>query len=311
MTKQITLREAITKEDISVFWEQLHAYHRRDIFPNLKDEEDLAYFLDDTKYRNQIQKLHDRPQDRCHYLFFCSGGHEIGFAMMVIYNTEDGKCFLMEFCVYPQFRGGGMGKQCAKAFLEWAAERGASYTELNYSRSKQRFRFWNSLGFLPNGTDEWGEPLMMLPPEDKQPITVELLADPEDWQLMKLENGLLTEVGEKCLTDERKERLSKAAADRKILFFMAKRGSRAVGMCSVATCFSTFSCGATGYFDNFYVEPVFRCQGIARKLAKAAQDWCCQNGVACLTVCCAPCDEEMYQELGFAKRLGSAYTFLC
>ena len=63
-----------------------------------------------------------------------------------------------------------------------------------------------------------------------------------------------------------------------------------------------------GVFDDFYIEPVFRKKGIARQLALAAQDWCKENGLASLTVTCAPCDERMYQSLGFEFRLGSTYT---
>ncbi len=46
---------------------------------------------------------------------------------------------------------------------------------------------------------------MILPPEDSCPFTVETLSDPGDWQLMKLENGFLSEIGEQPLTDEKKE----------------------------------------------------------------------------------------------------------
>lgn len=71
------------------------------------------------------------------------------------------------------------------------------------------------------------------------------------------------------MTDEKKERLSKAIADRTILFFVAKRGHRAVGMCSVATSFSAFSCGEVGFFDDFYIKPIFRKKGITRRLTEA------------------------------------------
>ena len=69
MENQITIREAITETDVAAFWEQLHTYHKRDIFPNPEDE-DSEYFLNDEQYRSHIQKIHDRPQDRCFYLFF-------------------------------------------------------------------------------------------------------------------------------------------------------------------------------------------------------------------------------------------------
>ena len=33
MENRITIREAVTENDVAAFWEQLHAYHKRDIFP--------------------------------------------------------------------------------------------------------------------------------------------------------------------------------------------------------------------------------------------------------------------------------------
>lgn len=306
MKNQITIREAITEAEAAVFWEQLHIYFLRDIFPDPKDE-DREYFLGD-EYRDAICKVHDRPGDRCHYLFFCRDGRDIGFAMPVIYTTEDGKCFLMEFCVYPEFRGSGTGRECAGVLLNWARKHGARYAELNCGGDVRRQRFWESVGFLKNGADEWGEPLMILPPEGDVPITVEILPDPEDWQLKKLENGFLREIGEDSLSEEKQQRLQQAIREGKITFFLARRGCRAVGMCSVATCYSTFSCSDIGVFDDFFVEPVFRKKGIARMLARAAQSWCREKGLASLTVCCAPCDEGMYQSLGFDTPLGRTYA---
>ena len=306
MENQITIREAIRSTDIATFWEQLHIYHKRDIFSD-PDSKDLGYFHS-SEYYDHMMKIHSRPQDRCFFLFFHRNGQDIGFAMPVIFTSEDGKCFIMEYCVYPEFRGNGTGKECARVLLNWAKENGALYAELNHSSNERRRHFWETVGFIENGTDEWGEPLMILPPAEDVPITVEVLADPEDWQLKKLENGFLKEIGEEPATEEKQEQLAQAIRDGKITFFMAKRGYRAVGMCSVAKCFSTFACTDTGVFDDFYIEPVFRKNGIARKLAKAAQNWSKENSLASLTVTCAPCDERMYQSLGFEFRLGSTYT---
>lgn len=309
MNKQrnkITIREAVTAAEAEHFWQELHTYHIRDIFPDPQDE-DRAYFLNDDEYRAHIQKIHDRPEDRCHYLFFHRDSVEIGFALPVIYNTEDGKCFLMEFCVYPQYRGNGTGRECARIFLDWAKEHGAAYTELNCDK-EARIRFWSRSGFQCNGRDEWGMPLMLCKPEDTMPVTVMHLLDPEDWQLLKLMNGFLAEIGEECLTEEKQRILQTAIRERKITVFLAKRGYRAVGMCTVTTSFSTFCCGLVGTFDDFYIEPVFRGEGIAGLLVTAARDWCRRNGVGSLMVTCAPCDEGMYQHLGFVTPLGRAYA---
>lgn len=304
MKNQIIIREAISEADTAAFWEQLHTYHKRDIFPDPNDE-NLTHFLNDTEYRAQVQCVHDRPQDNCHYLFFQQNGRDIGFALPVIFTSEDGKCFIMEFCVYPEFRGNGTGRACAAVLLDWAKARGACYAELNYGGDERRLRFWKRIGFVENGVDEWGEPLMLLPPAETVPFTVEVLKDPIDWQLLKLENGFKCEIGEESLTKIQQKQLQQAVREGRITFFMAKRGYRAVGMCSVAAYYSTFSCSNVGVFEDFYIEPAFRNSGTARKLAEAAQSWCRENDIASLTVCCAACDEAMYQALGFNTSLGT------
>lgn len=304
MNEPITLREACSQPDLSRFWQQLHAYHRRDLFPE-PDSEDLAYFLSE-EYHADIEQLRTRETDRCRLLHISCRGVEIGLAMAVLYASEDNKCFLMEFCVYPEFRGSGVGTRCAEAFLDWARREGAAYFELNCNTA-QRQQFWSRLGFRPNGADEWGVPLMLLPPEDPAPITVEMVTEP-DWQLWKLENGFLAEIGEDTLTEERQERLRQAILCGKITFFLARRGHRAVGMCSVSPCFSTFACADCGVFEDFFIEPVFRGHGIARKLVQAARQWSLDHGLSGLTVCCAPCDREMYQALGFAIALGQSFS---
>ena len=311
MKNQITIREAVTENEIAAFWDQLHTYHKRDIFPDPEDE-GLKHFLNDTEYRTQIERVHDRPQDNCHYLFFHRNGRAIGFALPVIFTSEDGKCFIMEFCVYPEFRGGGTGQACAKALLTWAKERGAQYAELNYGGDERRLRFWQRAGFVENGVDEWGEPLLLLPPAPAEavPFTVELLDDPADWQLLKLENGFKREIGEETLTKSQQEQLQQAVREGRITFFFAKRGYRAVGMCSVAAYYSTFSCANMGVFEDFYLESAFRRKGIARKLAETAQNWCKEHAIPSLTVCCAPCDEAMYRALGFDTGLGTAFAHI-
>ncbi len=307
MKNQITIREAVTEKDVERFWAQLYDYYRRDVFSET-DGAALEYFLGPA-YRGHIMEVRNRARDRGYFLFFVRDGQEIGFAMPVIFTSEDGKCFIMECCVYPAYRGSGTGGLCARALLSWAEAHGARYSELNCGEERRR-RFWKSVGFCENGADEWGEPLMLLPPREEVPFHVKLPEDPEDWQLLKLENGFKQEIGEAALTEEAQRRLQQAIRDGKITFFAAKRGYRTVGMCSVARCYSTFTCAETAVFEDFYIEPVFRRKGIARKLVQAAQGWCKENGIASLSVCCAPCDEGMYRSLGFAQRLGMSFAYL-
>lgn len=141
-------------------------------------------------------------------------------------------------------------------------------------------------------------------------IAVSLLTGPGEPWLFELEEAYLAAINEEPLNAEKERALQKAIEDGAITYFIAWQGARAVGMCSVATAFSTFSCGPVGSFEDFYVRPAFRKQGIARKLARAAQDWCRENGIASLTACCAPCDEGMFQALGFDFLVGKTYAKL-
>lgn len=306
MNDQITIKELTTSEEAARFWAELHSYFQRDLFPddgsNPDREEELAYFLGEG-YRAAVERLHVRQADPLYYLAFVRGGVEVGYVMPALYPGEDGKCFIMELWVLPEHRGGGTGRACARALLGWARQRGAAYFELNAEGEPRRF--WASLGFVPNGADEWGRPCMLLPPGEPLPITVERLDDSDSWQLYKLENSFLAEIGEELLTEEKKTRLSAAVREGEIAFFLAMRGTRAVGMCSVSPCFSTFACGETGVFDDFYVEPPFRHQGAARLLVKAAQAWCRERGMASLTVGCSAGDVGMYRALGFELELGA------
>ena len=113
-------------------------------------------------------------------------------------------------------------------------------------------------GAVTGRIEEHGDPPAITPAAEDIPVTVELLVDPDDRQFKTLENGFLQEIGEPPATEEKQERLARVIRDEKIAFFVAKCGQRAVGMCSVAKCFSTFACTCIGVFDDFYIEPAFR-----------------------------------------------------
>ena len=73
--------------------------------------------------------------------------------------------------------------------------------------------------------------------QETVPFSVEILSDPEDRQLLTLENSFLAEIGEEALTGKKHERLTQAIRDGRIVFFIAKQGCRWVGMCSVSRAF--------------------------------------------------------------------------
>ena len=304
MKNQISVREAISAEETARFWRELGAYHDRDIFPDEAAEE-REYFHGE-EYRTAIEAAHERQHNRCFYLFFESGELAVGFVLAALFDKEDGKLFILEFCVLTEHRGSGTGHDCAAALLDWARARGMKYAELNCAEER-RVRFWKSLGFVPNGADEWGEPLMLLPPEEEIPFTVEVVSA-VDWQLLKLENGFRAEIGEEPLDDAGQERLKAAVRDGRITFFVLKRGYRCIGMCSVAAAFSSFQCENVGIFEDFYIEPVFRGRGGGRLRTGAGHRVGRERGDAGITGPGAAGDEDMYNSLGFATRLGSVYA---
>lgn len=147
--------EEIPVEDISDFW----TIHLRYLIDDaiIDDEEDAAYFSGD-EYRSVIRAHMTRKTDRHHMVYFLDGGKRIGAAQYNTYQSEDGKCFLLDFWVFPEFRGGGTGHKCFHALEAYTRADGASYYEINCQK-ENAVRFWKSLGFRENGKDEYDMPV--------------------------------------------------------------------------------------------------------------------------------------------------------
>ncbi len=128
-------------------------------------------------------------------------------------------------------------------------------------------------------------------------------------QILELMDGYKAAIGEEPLAQAQKEALAAAIEAGRITFLLAKRGWRAVGMCSVCETFSTFQCAPGGVFEDFYVLPAFRGEGVARRLAEAAFAHCSARGIVSLWVGCADCDVELYKSLGFRIPLGQLLTW--
>ncbi|MBQ5960595.1 MAG: GNAT family N-acetyltransferase [Firmicutes bacterium] len=119
------------------------------------------------------------------------------------------------------------------------------------------------------------------------------------WDLQKCYKA---EIGEDEPCAEDKTSLAKAMADNKITFYGAWEENRLIGCCSVTIGFSTFNYHPSGVFEDFYILPGYRHQGIARQLVQFAYR---ESGVSSLTVGCADCDVPMYETLGFTIPLGN------
>ena len=91
-------------------------------------------------------------------VYFMDDNIKIGAAQYNTYQSEDGKCFILDFWVFPEYRGNGTGHKCFDALENYTRSDGAKYYEIN-STKEDSIRFWKSNGFIENGKDEWDMPL--------------------------------------------------------------------------------------------------------------------------------------------------------
>lgn len=149
--------EEIKPKELPAFWDVHIRYLVDDGI--ISDEEDFAYFSGD-EYRGIIESHMQRDRDTHHIVYFRENGMRIGAASYCTYESEDGKCFILDFWVFPAFRGNGTGRRCFKALEQYTKADGANCYEIN-SEKPDSVRFWKSLGFTENGVDEYGMPLLI------------------------------------------------------------------------------------------------------------------------------------------------------
>lgn len=143
--------EEIPIEKIDEFWDIHIKYLVDDGI--ISDEEDIAYFTGE-EYRGILKDHMTRSTDKQHMVYFCRDGKRIGAASYCTYQSEDGKCFILDYWIFPQFRGNGTGHRCFTALEQYTKADGAKYYELN-SMKEDSIRFWKSIGFAENGKDEY------------------------------------------------------------------------------------------------------------------------------------------------------------
>ena len=148
--RTITLEE-LPVERLDEFWAIHLPYLINDGI--IDDEEDREYFSGE-EYRGIIRAHMLRETDRHHMAYFVRNGVKIGAVQYNTYQSEDGKCFILDFWVFPQFRGSGTGHRCFEALERCTKADGAAYYELN-STKENSIRFWKSMGFVENGKDEY------------------------------------------------------------------------------------------------------------------------------------------------------------
>ena len=148
--------EEIPVERIGEFWDIHFRYLLDDGI--IEDEEDIEYFQSE-EYRGILKAHMLRDHDKHHMVYFVEDGVRIGAAQYCTYQSEDGKCFLLDFWVFPRFRGNGTGHRCFAALEAYTKSDGAVYYELNCTK-ENAMRFWKSQGFADAGVDEWDMLLM-------------------------------------------------------------------------------------------------------------------------------------------------------
>ena len=153
--ERICIKE-IPVEEIDTFWELHYRYLIEDGI--IEDEEAREYFSG-PEYRDVIKAHMLRAVDRHHMVWFTRNDVRIGAAQYCTYQSEDGKCFILDYWVFPKFRGYGTGHRCFEALEAYTKVDGAVYYEINCDRENAR-RFWQSLGFRDIGVDEYNMPLM-------------------------------------------------------------------------------------------------------------------------------------------------------
>lgn len=163
--KSMTIKILDTEEELKKFWIMMDEYMVKDIFPyssigRVLSQEDKEWFFS-SEYRNALYALSKRDIDTFYFAFLKLKEEIIGFTYYGTYLSEDGKCFLSEYCILPEYRNRGLGREYFKILKESAMEQGAKYFELNVSNERNK-RFWESIGFRFDGFDEHNVMLMKL-----------------------------------------------------------------------------------------------------------------------------------------------------
>ena len=143
--------EEIPVESLDEFWKSHITYLIDDEI--ITDEEDIDYFKG-VEYREILKNHMLREVDKHHMVYFIQDEQRIGAASYCIYQSEDGKCFVLDYWVFPEYRGNGTGHKCFEALEQYTQMNGAKYYEIN-STKENSIRFWKSLGFVENGKDEY------------------------------------------------------------------------------------------------------------------------------------------------------------
>jgi GNAT superfamily N-acetyltransferase len=135
-------------EERQFYWTKLYEHFIENV--HFEDEQERDYFLGDG-YRNAIEGLFELKTEPLKVYFLEENGEYRGYCCCKTYLHEDGKCFILEFCIDKPYRNKGLGRLFLKLVEE--AEPDVEFFELN---SEDASGFWGKLGFYESGVDEHG-----------------------------------------------------------------------------------------------------------------------------------------------------------
>ena len=131
---------------------------RDDVLPNATfvpaTDEDYKWFFS-KEYREVIMEAFYRETNTLRIVFLQHNGVNIGFAVYVIYHSEDNKCLIVEFNIDDIYRNKGIGTLFFGMLREQVKNEGAAYFALNVSNENNE-RFWMRNGFIKASKDEHG-----------------------------------------------------------------------------------------------------------------------------------------------------------
>ncbi|WP_066498230.1 GNAT family N-acetyltransferase [Abyssisolibacter fermentans] len=150
MKNKLKFEYVETIEDIDYFWKKRNEYMLEDIIPNIEygaslTKEGIEWFFSDN-YKNHIMNLYKRSIDPLYIIFFYQENINVGFVDFVIYNSEDGKCFILDYCIHKGYRNNGFGKEAFELLEQEIIRKGAVYINLNVSNHRNE-NFWKTNGF--------------------------------------------------------------------------------------------------------------------------------------------------------------------
>jgi len=155
---KLGFKQALLPAEIERFWQMWPRYIEEDLAPYgdpPMGESERAELLS-FAHRDRWRKLSQRPVDPARLELMTLDGKVAGFVIYVIYHSEDGKCLIAEYCLLPEHRGKGLGRQFYEALENRLRQQGAGYFVLENQNPPSR-AFWAGLGFIEDKGYAWSE----------------------------------------------------------------------------------------------------------------------------------------------------------